>query len=1245
MRSKAVAERRLQCAETEFQNERFAGSLASTLTKPDSIVGNHALRVARRDATDAALKALDLRGRCRLVYDEEYCLTFVRKHERVILREAVHAFNRSASAARSRGPRVRVRDRREKYVSKIEVATRPEKSLGVLPEERAAEKELNNVGLRGVLLPGRADAPQSSTASISVSGVDAKSAAAAFETHSPPRGSSPAVHPERRKDLDLASSEGAHVFLTLRRHDPTKPVAYANGTFWQRTGPGGSWTDIVGWEASSNKSLAAEFVKLDADTAAFVLPASFRQLAVALLGRFRKTLVKSTLPRSRSGVVAIAASPPCRSERLIRPSRDTPLALRGLYEEFDRCLDVLLAAYRDCKISVSTLAVYRRKFRRYLLFSFSLYLLNRDLHQDRVTPLPFNFFNAFAYMYCHEPGMRSGSYLNTLCFLNNYVFKPCGDAGGPAASMKRLVDRDYAFLRGGKAATREFGSPAKTSVHTRTVVSFLAFAEMAVGALCHLLSLPSGREEGKAGQRVRSTLERLCDGIVFVFFTFVFFHRFGGVKGLDARSALRLALGQPHFHTSKAKAARLVKTGAADAKSEYDLSGKSASTRLSGMSVSHPHLLGLPFGVQARLGVPVGELHPLVAAGKAAVASTRTGTDPATFPPGTRYALGFDLAAPPPPAPDCAAGELGMFENVVSDVLDGCYGAGFTLELARATENAMDARDPYSPPPPPEPPGGGGGGGGDDNDDDDDSDAAAAAADLVVLDCSLCPGGSAPVGAAADLPAPTQTRFELCGDLADYWRASPMRLVFVLVSDKNGKGKRNRYLSMGDMALLALWVKRRVLGRAWTSPAINPSNYNWLATVLCRHLLLADLANFGIWGDVKCEQKLDCTTGKMHKNGVRLPTERERRRFAKFTSLDDRKSLAVVHANVNVRTRTHVGRVSSASWAVDAIRTVSAGDSAVFTCLASDLDTYHLAHTNAANFFPYYSSNCSSNEGENGLWGYVRRTSEKLAKAELQKGRFAGLPTAGVANTAVAATAMAASAEVDLGEREAVVDEASRRAVAKRCMVSHAASRGRLAKRRSVIDGVLSAARGETPAKRPQPRRPFPLKEIWGWPTRDRRDLVRGRRVRVLCRHTAFLAAAVPDRTILYGFDGGSSSLKLGVRLSTDDAVGRAVVDGGAATMTIRQAKRKLEDRVVITADATVAKYCKLGLATDGAARRDMEEHDLKQRLASGILKVCSRQDENDDARLRERLASSLAYVARQDEREAASAARPDASA
>ncbi|KAK8405448.1 hypothetical protein O3P69_001784 [Scylla paramamosain] len=57
-------------------------------------------------------------------------------------------------------------------------------------------------------------------------------------------------------------------------------------------------------------------------------------------------------------------------------------------------------------------------------------------------------------------------------FINPHV-----SSAALAFSVKRLLDINSTVLKGGKTAIWDFGSPAKTIIHTRTMVSFLGFAK------------------------------------------------------------------------------------------------------------------------------------------------------------------------------------------------------------------------------------------------------------------------------------------------------------------------------------------------------------------------------------------------------------------------------------------------------------------------------------------------------------------------------------------------------------------------------------------------------------------------------------------------------------------------------------------------------------------------------------------------------------------------------------------------
>ncbi|KAK8405429.1 hypothetical protein O3P69_001765 [Scylla paramamosain] len=150
--------------------------------------------------------------------------------------------------------------------------------------------------------------------------------------------------------------------------------------------------------------------------------------------------------------------------------------------------------------------------------------------------------------------------------------------------------------------------------------------------------------------------------------------------------------------------------------------------------------------------------------------------------------------------------------------------------------------------------------------------------------------------------------FDIARDVLDYFSASPMALVFTVITDVED---RERVMNIGNMALLAIWIKVRVLKLDWQSNAINISNNKFLSTDLCTQLLLTDLANFGVLGESKILNKLDCNINKMHKDGIQSPTEAEQFNFLKMMPLQDRKVAASLHGHVNARTRTHLGTRSA----------------------------------------------------------------------------------------------------------------------------------------------------------------------------------------------------------------------------------------------------------------------------------------------------------------------------------------------
>merc|ERR1712035_290681 len=103
---------------------------------------------------------------------------------------------------------------------------------------------------------------------------------------------------------------------------------------------------------------------------------------------------KNSTAKKRSSYYKVSEAP-------LNPKVDSAMKYNTIIEKFDFCLDALLSIGKNNIFTKSTVEQYRGKFRRYLVFCFAFYALNRERHADAITPLPFNFFNLFSYMYCH----------------------------------------------------------------------------------------------------------------------------------------------------------------------------------------------------------------------------------------------------------------------------------------------------------------------------------------------------------------------------------------------------------------------------------------------------------------------------------------------------------------------------------------------------------------------------------------------------------------------------------------------------------------------------------------------------------------------------------------------------------------------------------------------------------------------------------------------------------------------------
>lgn len=560
------------------------------------------------------------------------------------------------------------------------------------------------------------------------------------------------------------------------------------------------------------------------------------------------------------------------------------------------------------------------------------------------------------------------------------------------------------------------------------------------------------------------------------------------------------------------------------------------------------------------MGLPIDHLSPLVALGRANTANTGECTIDKTKVVESAFEecaslLKFGINIPNIPGPPSNGGAIAsidMFENLVSDAFDRFYGKDSFVSIVNATKKSMEMTEPMP--------------------------NGRLSADLGAA-CGIRRGEE-----DCDDHDENNCSFDIARGAQDYFNASPMRLVFTVITDVEG---RERVMSIGDMALLAIWIKVRVLKLDWQSNAINISNNKFLSTDLCSQLLLTDLANFGVLGDSKILNKLDCNTNTMHKDGIKPPTEAEQFNFLKTTPLQDRKVAASLHGHVNARTRTHLGRVTSASWAIDALCTLTKGDSAVFGRLVNNLDLFHLGHTNSANLVPYYSKYFKSNEKENGLWGYIKRTSEVAAKDR-------GLDPVAFQN------------ENDLGEVLAVLD-----VVAKRKFVGHAnrssCSRDMNMERSKMKERALMRAMGSGAAADDASKSAFKMKSLWKFPDLVER-LLKGYAASVVCPATGFLNVAVHDYILKYDFLKDTNCVKMSLRLlgDRDGATKQKKLSMYDIEMNETN-KRKLEDNVVVTLSSKITKYDRLGLSDSKEVRDRLKEKDKQCRIASGIKKALAR--------------------------------------
>lgn len=711
-----------------YDNKNCAFSvLVQSLASTSAIVGNQVFQISKKDEVEIAASELNVRNRCFLVYDEEKCLKFYKANKEIILQTALAVFtNPVTSKCSNLEVNIKKRGGFKKNETKITVIKNDFKSF------KECQPILSSKGKRGVLeeKENEMEKQRPTKKAYNIKGVSLKTIDTNFgnfnnKKNNDKQKNTSSIRPDKRTNLDLTKAEASHVFSSTRRINPKKSLFYAGATFWQRKYKPGSdilfrWSEVIGWDENPNSRQVSKLIKPDEpkNSKVFFLPVSFRELAEKLLVEFKPLLVCNTLVKNNKRCGGGARV----KERIIRPMNDRPKDYEMLIKTFDDCLDILLpvSSNKNCSVYTnSTVNVYRRKFRRYCLYCFTLYALNAEKHSDFISPITFNFFNFFSYLYTHGKGMDSSSFLNTECFLYNHIFKPLSSAS-PALSAKQLKDLDYAILRGGKAAVRDFGSPVKTSLHTRSLVSYLCYAETMIASMSSLIAL--GQRNTKSNpfaltgiiyDRCKRSLERWCDSIIFIFFTFVLFHRFSAVKRVTLEHALRLVLGQTHLHTNKVKASKLVKFSkkilvekeevlniknldVPDNNMERDQNDDNNDNNdgfieaASNLTISHPHLLGLPYAIQSSMGIPVSQLNPLIASGNGITSAENFlhHNNNNNIDNNKVYKMGIEIPGVPKPPPNAQTiGQIGMFENLISTMLDKYNGEGVFNKMIEKTKD------------------------------------------------------------------------------------------------------------------------------------------------------------------------------------------------------------------------------------------------------------------------------------------------------------------------------------------------------------------------------------------------------------------------------------------------------------------------------------------------------------------------------------------------------------------------------
>nr|BDT62243.1 MAG: wsv433-like protein [Penaeus semisulcatus majanivirus] len=1146
-----------------------AFSPLSDLKKSQSITENTISKMTKRQELDTIIQSIDLTRRCAIIYDEAECRKFVERHRRVILCTAYCMFKKKMPT-KLRGYNVKIKnlENANSRASGVNLSRwkNRHRSEIVLEDQRERNGSVYGFKVDGVKYADLMTnfAKENHTDPITNPSQNKRVQKEIMQDE--------ALPPEKRRRLDLSIARNSLVFSQLRRMDSRRPLYRKNKTFWQFEHHRHHPVEVVGW--FEPKPIPGFEITINEATDRFYMPHSFQNMARLLMNFFRGYLVQHTsIDRRRKKTNMLSCDDADgvgdadgENTRVLVPQKDMSTEYEDLTKSLDDCLMILLSIHTDA-LSDSSAEIYRQKFRRYCIYSFCMYLLNSPLHSHSVSPLPYNYFNFYSYLFAHGPGLKTTSFLNTMCFLNNNLFKLY--RGSATESVQRLVDFDYAFLKGGKSVTHTFGSPSKTSIHTRTLVSFMMYSEYMMRVLHRLLEKIEQSNHSERYQSVenkaRQNLSRLCEGVLFVFFSFVFFHRISAVRQLTNWSALRLILGQPHIHDSKSKAKALMRAENAMAEqakpSSEDDDGFVYTTKRTNSSClffSHAHILGLPYGIQKRLGVPLEKINPLLLSSSSSspppissssfslgvvsdigdessyivsnsninndndnnnnsdndndnIEDEGTGSDDTDNKDNSDINIkkkkkkkkkrnennkiimcGIDLPLPPPP-PDGYCGKLVMFDNIFSEQMNEYYNDESLMSDLALTVASKMSSNPWT--------------------------------SMSLVDTNKKKKTTNKTIYTKPPSRSDPEQYKLLKDTLDYFAVSPLKDVFITSSSSSSsEHSSKRILSLGDLALLALWIKISVLREAWENEGVSsllplslPNDRavtvseNWLSG-LCRQLIRTDLVNFGVWGDVKIDLKLDTRNNALHRNNVSLPKARDKLKYA-HAALSQRKFLAELHCKKNIKTKTHLGRVTATSWVVCALKSISRGDPDVFLKLLEDVGIYHLSHTNPANTYVYFSDNCLSNEDQMGLNGYISRmiTSDNQlvlhegARRELGRGAFRSTNKQNIVKRRRKATAAMMKMAIKYWAKNIISDNST--------------SNG-------TIDDIDTDKDGRKCTINS-------TEILWSWPYTSRRCLV-GKKIPLVCKRTRFLNYCMSDSLVSYDYNDPTSSYHLTFKVIDD---------------------------------------------------------------------------------------------------------------